>query len=88
MDVYIPISLNPTNYTTGSISDSTVIIDFSKDFSSAYFPNITGIIDFCYTISGTIKNIAVIIYSANILQSFAKHITHSILLFAKNVEPI
>ena len=88
MDVYITISLNPANYTTRSISDSTIIIDFSKDFSAAYFPNIARIIDLCYTITGAIKDIAVIIYSANILQSFTKYITHSILLICKIVKPV
>ena len=79
MDVYITISLNSANYITGSISDSTIIIDLSKDFSAAYFPNIAGIINLCYTITGAVKHIAVIIYSANILQSFAKYVTHSVL---------
>ena len=71
MNIHITVSLNPSDYTTRSISDSAIVIKFSIDFSAAYFPNIARIIDFRYTITGAIKNIAVIIYSANILQSFA-----------------
>ena len=81
MDIYVTISLNPANYTTRSISNSAIVINFSEDFSATYFPDITRIIDLCCTISRAIKNIAVIIYSANVLQSFAKYITHSGLLF-------